>query len=191
MDTRKWKRAFMGCERERRRMKRDLEATIFEMDVEAVRSDIEIQDLKFQIKRDLCTIQGQRRIISDLQKLLRDHAIDEPSGTRIASFKTCRASEDEECPLSLHPINASPPPYDPKHATIDVEPRKPHHKCAELHCGHRFNSLWLLYHFVSQNTFCCPICRVGPNDFRFERDQLPEGLIERIRSITDIQRENV
>ena len=180
----------MNTCREHRTMKRRWEADMFEMQLEAVRSKREISTLKFQIKRDLCTIQGQRRIISNMQKALSDNSIAEPTDTQIASFRTCRADDGEVCPLSLQPINASPPPYDPKYPAIDVEPRKPHHKCAELQCGHRFNALWLLFHFVGQNTFRCPICRVGPADFRFELEQLPKGLVERIKCIPNVQSEN-
>jgi hypothetical protein len=192
MDTRpnKWKRAFMSAERERRKLERIVDVELFDLELDAKLFKKEIRVLEFQTKRDKCTIQGQRQIISTLQKALRDNAITEPPGTHIASFKTCRAADEEICPLSLHPINKSPPPYDSSHAEIDIEPRKPHHKCAELHCGHRFNSLWLLYHFVDKNTFRCPVCRTGPVDFRFELEQLPMGLVERIRRMPSIRDQN-
>ncbi len=189
-DNNRWKRAFMSSEREGRITKRKLEDELIQLGMETMRYIQEIKDLEFQTKRDLCTIQGQRRVIHNLQKALSDNAITEPPGTHIASFKTCRAADMEVCPLSLHPINQSPPPYDSEHPEIDVEPRKPHHKCAELQCGHRFNSLWLLFHFVAQNTFRCPICRVGPADFKFEIEQLPKGLVERVRRMPSVQMQN-
>jgi hypothetical protein len=169
----------------RRGTKRKLEETelIFDLSVETVRCHKAIKELESKIDRDRFTIQGQRRIIDSLKQVLLDHGISNPPGSTIASFKTCRAEDDEVCPLSLHPINHSPTPYNPIHAAIDIEPRKPHHKCAQLQCGHRFNALWLLFHFVAQHTFRCPVCRTGPTDFHFELEQLPTGLLDRIREM--------
>lgn len=185
MNARKWKRCFMSSEHEMRAMKRQLEEEMFEMELQDIRSKRNLRLLKIQMKRDLSTIQAQRCIIGRLQKTLKDNEIAEPSGTKIASFKTCIAENDEVCPLSLQPINSSLPPYDPKFADISVEPRKPHHKCAELQCGHRFNALWLLFHFVAQSTFRCPICRSGTVNFPFDLDQLPKGLIDRIKEASN------
>ena len=183
MQARKWKRSFMTAEHDRRALKRKTDTAIFELQLQEICHRREISLLKAQHQQDRKALQNQMRIINQLQKTLKDHQIAEPSGTQVASFKTCRADDTEICPLSLMPVNASPPPYDPKHPTIHVEPRKPHHKCAELHCGHRFNALWLLFHFVSRRTFRCPICRSGHEDFQFHLDLLPRGLVERVKDV--------
>ena len=179
--ARKWKRHFMAAEHARRKLKRRSEAEIFEKELEGIRLMREVRMLKAQHARDKHMVQGQYRVIRRLQKLLRDNGIPAPVGTQVASFKTCRAQDSEICPLSLQPINSSAPPYDAKHPAIVVEPCKPHHKCAELACGHRFNALWLLFHFVARGTFRCPICRCGYEDFHFQLEQLPEGLVDRVK----------
>ena len=183
MQARKWKRSFMAAEHDRRALKRRMEADMFEVELQKIRYRREIGALRAQHLQDRRAIQSQVRIINRLQKTLKDNEIASPSGTQVASFKTCRADDDEICPLSLQPINTSHPPYDSKHPVIHVEPNKPHHKCAELQCGHRFNALWLLFHFVSRKTFRCPICRSGHEDFRFQLDLLPKGLVDRVKEV--------
>lgn len=178
--ARKWKRSFMTVERNRRKQKSRLEADMFEMELKHTHKKREINELREQIARDQRMIKGQHAVIQRLQKLLHDHAIPEPICTQVASFKTCRAGDHEICPLSLQPINASAPPYDANHPSIDIEPLKPHHQCVELMCGHRFNGLWLLFHFVARSTFRCPLCRRGHEDFKFQLEQLPKGLVERV-----------
>ncbi len=188
---RKWKRLFMNAEHERRKLKRRAEAELFEKEIEGIRLMRELRVMKAQHARDRHMIMGQHRVIQRLHKLLSDNGIPEPMGTQVASFKTCKAYDGEICPLSLQPINSSDPPYDAKHPEIVVEPRKPHHKCAELACGHRFNALWLLFHFVARRTFRCPICRRGYEDFHFQMEQLPRGLLDRVKeAMAGVKRES-
>jgi hypothetical protein len=187
--NKKWKRLFMHAEHERRKLKRKLDADLFEKDIEGICNMREIRLMKEQRARDKNMISGQHRVIQRLHDLLKENGIPEPVGTQVASFKTCRASDDEICPLSLQLINSSTPPYDHmKHPPITVDPRKPHHKCAELGCGHRFNSLWLLFHFVSQRTFRCPICRRGYEDFHFQMEQLPAGLVDMVKDAAGVKK---
>ena len=183
MDTRKWKRSFMNAEHRSRAMKRKLEARMFEMELDEIRSRQEIRQLKSRLSNKQEILQNQFGVIERLQKALKDNNIPQPPGTQIASFKVCKADDDEVCPLSLQYINDSLPPYDPKYPDIVVEPHKPHHKCAELICGHRFNALWLLFHFVARSTFRCPMCRHGHKHFKFEVGMLPSGLLERINEM--------
>ena len=183
MDARKWKRSFMSAERERRQMKRVMEARMFELEISEMGSRQEARLLREQIKRDKFTIKGQHGIIRRLQRLLKDNGIAEPFDTQVISFKTCKANDNEICPLSLQPINSSVPPYDAKHPAIDIEPHKPNNKCVELECGHRFNGVWLLFHFVAQSTSRCPLCRSGHEDFHFEMRQMPAGLVDRVKEI--------
>jgi hypothetical protein len=182
-EARKWRRHFMNAERERRKQKRRAEAELFEKELEGICLKREIRLLKAQQSRDRHMIVGQHGVIQRLHKLLREHGIPEPVSTQVGSFKTCRARDDEICPLSLQPINSSDPPYDNDNSIIDVEPRKPHHKCAELLCGHRFNALWLLFHFVARSTFRCPVCRSGHEDFHFQMEQLPKGLVDKVKDV--------
>ena len=182
-DARKWKRHFMSSEHNKRKQKRIASSELFEMEIKLINSKREIQTLKEQVQRSQGTVKGQHKVIVHLQQLLQDHSIPQPAFTQVASFKTCRADEDEMCPLSLQSINASLPPYDATLPLIDLDPRKPHHKCAELMCGHRFNGLWLLFHFVARSTARCPICRRGHEDFNFQLEQLPSGLIDRVRDL--------
>ena len=190
-NNKKWKRLFMHAEHERRKLKRKSDADLFEKDIEGICNMREIHLLTEQRARDKKMITGQHRVIQRLHDLLKENGIPEPVGTQVASFKTCRATSDDEiCPLSLQPINSSTPPYDHlKHPQkITVDPRKPHHKCAELGCGHRFNSLWLLFHFVSQRTFRCPICRRGYEDFHFQMEQLPAGLVDMVKDAAGVKK---
>ena len=179
--TRAWKRSFMTAEHESRKMKQKMQAEIHEIEMENFDFKQEIEALKAHLSRSQRIIHGQHRVIQRLQKVLKDHGIPEPKDTHVGSLKTCRAEDEEICPLSLHPINASPPPYDQKYPEIAIEPYKPHHKCAELMCGHRYNALWLLFYFIGRNTFRCPICRYGHEEFKFETGQLPEELVDRVK----------
>jgi hypothetical protein len=179
--TRTWKRSFMTAEHESRKMKRGMQAEIHEIEMENYDHKQEIETLKAHLSRNQRTIQSQHRVIQRLQKTLKDNAIPEPIDAHVGSLKTCRASDDELCPLSLHPINASPLPYDKKYPEILIEPHKPNNKCAELMCGHRYNVLWLLFYFVGRSTFRCPICRYGHEEFKFEAEQLPGELIDRVK----------
>jgi hypothetical protein len=185
MDARKWKRSFMNAEHEHRRMRRKMEVEMFDLEISEMGSRQEIRLLREQIKRDKFTIKGQHGIIRRLQKLLRDKGIAEPFDTQVISFKTCKANDNEICPLSLQPINFSAPPYDAKHPSIVIDLHKPNNKCVELECGHRFNGLWLLFHFVARSTSRCPLCRSGHEDFQFEMRQMPAGLVDRVREIME------
>lgn len=185
--TRAWKRSFMNAEHKSRKMQRDMQTEIKEIEMENYDHKQEIEGLKAHVSRSHRIIQSQHRVIQLLQKALKDNAIPEPIDTQVGSLKTCRASDDELCPLSLFPINASPPPYDQKYPEIIIEPRKPHHKCAELMCGHRFNALWLLFYFVGRSTFRCPICRYGHEEFKFETEQLPRELVDRVKDAMMLQ----
>ena len=110
------------------------------------------------------------------RKKLREITLEKGCHTLIASVRNCEAVNDEEmCPLSLEPINTSPPPFKTTTTTPPptMDPSKPSHKCAQLQCGHRFNAMWILFHFAKKNTFKCPLCRSGHGRFRFQMRDLP------------------
>ena len=135
-----------------------------------------IHALRDEIKHRDTMQTAQRRVIESLQDTMKKHGL--PVRRIVASLSNCRAGNDEICPLSLMPINQSMAPFIPDPETIDPEtlvinPMKPEHKCAELSCGHRFNSMWLIFYLVERNTFRCPVCRDGPSEFCFQKDELP------------------
>ncbi len=141
-----------------------------------------IQVLNDELKHRRIMHTAQRRMIESLQNTLKQHGL--PVRRVMASLSNCRAADDEICPLSLAPINHSHVPFHTSGAaamvdqdTLVINPMKPEHKCAELACGHRFNSMWLIYYLVERNTFRCPVCRAGPEEFRFQRDELPPTVI--------------
>jgi rubredoxin len=103
----------------------------------------------------------------------------------MASLTNCKARDHEICPLSLAPINQSPLPLGDNISPCDLvlNPMKPDHKCAQLACGHRFNAIWLIYHFIEGNTFRCPVCRAGETNFRFQRNELPPAILKLLELI--------
>ena len=64
----------------------------------------------------------------------------------------------------------------------------PDHKCAQLSCGHQLNSMWLIHHFIENNTFLCPICRAGESNFCFLRDELPPAVRKLLEMVEAIQK---
>ena len=131
---------------------------------------------------------AQRKLIEQLQTTLQDNGF--IVKRNIASLSNCRAGDDEICPLSLAPINTSPLPLsnDDSPCPLTINPIKPDHKCAELACGHRFNAMWLIYHFIEGSTFRCPVCRAGESNFHFRRDELPPAVMRMLTLIDELKR---
>ena len=114
--------------------------------------EAEVRRGRNEIRRNFKTIMSMRATLV---------ANNLPVQYSIASMHVCTAVDDlEECPLSLSPINDSPPPLD-RCRLVALDPLNPHYRCAELACGHRFNAVWLMCHFVRNRTFRCPVCRKG------------------------------
>ncbi len=124
-----------------------------------------------------------RKVIGQMQQDMRLGGI--PIKRVMMSVSNCRASDDEICPLSHKPINRSPLPWttEPLPCTHVLNPMKPERKCAELACGHRFNSMWLMGHFVRHSTFRCPVCQSGEENFRFQHRELPPGVLRMIEAV--------
>ena len=119
----------------------------------------------------------------DRQKLRKVLIENGQHTTMVASVRNCKAVDDGEiCPLSLDPINHSPPPFetnmDEEKPMMVFDTLKPDHRCIQLQCGHRFNAIWILFHFAKKNTFKCPLCRTGHGSFRFQIRDLPLHLAE-------------
>ena len=99
----------------------------------------------------------------------------------VMSMRLCRAeADDETCPLAMEPINTETLPFEGCCPLLD--PLKPDDKCAQLMCGHRFNAVWLMYHFVRNSTFRCPVCRQGRRRFTFEEGVVPECMVKKARA---------
>jgi hypothetical protein len=147
-----------------------------------------VATLEAELKHAHIMQSAHRKVIRQLQGSLAQNGI--PNKSTMMSISNCRATDDEICPLSLAPINKSPLPFSDEEqpCTLVLNAMKPWHKCAQLACGHRFNSLWLIYHFVERSTFRCPMCRAGMEDFRFKRRELPPGVLLMLERIEAIKR---
>ena len=150
-----------------------------------------IKILQEELKHRRLMHATQREAIETMQKTMESYGI--PVKRTMASLSNCRATDDEICPLSLAPINQSPIPLCDElgPSALSLNPMKPDHKCAELMCGHRFNSMWLVYHFVESGTFRCPICRCGPSLFRFQRNELPPMVCKMLDMIDEMKKKRM
>jgi len=135
--------------------------------------------LEAEVRRGRNEIRSKLRTICSMQATLTAHEL--PVQHSISSLHVCPANDDEEqCPLSMAPINLSPPPFEGCEISA-MDPLNPQYKCAELICGHRFNCIWLMCHFVQNRTFRCPMCRSGKRSFHFDMSVIPEALVDAIR----------
>jgi hypothetical protein len=147
-----------------------------------------IDALKAELNHSKTIRTSQKKVIQQLQGIMEESGI--PVKRTMVSLYNCRAKDDEICPLSLEPINKSPIPLGDNDTpcALVLNQVKPDHKCAELGCGHRFNSLWLIYYFVERSTFRCPVCQTGKEDFRFARKELPPGaqlMLEQVKGMQE------
>jgi hypothetical protein len=161
--TKKWKRLYMQSEHARRAYKLKFRRMVSSF---TETTEFMHAELRFH-KRIIAT---QRKSIMEMQKTMAENRL--PVKNIMASFKLRKASDDEICPLSLVSINES------HHEKLSgpFDPLRPHYKCAQLECGHRFNAMWLMYHFIKQSTFRCPVCRQGAKKFTFSVDDVPTSL---------------
>ena len=182
-----WKRLFMEAEHLRRKTIARWENDSHEFSRTISDGETMIKILQDELKHRRIMHTTQREVIEAMQKTMETNGI--PVKRTMASLSNCRAADDEICPLSLAPINQSPLPLcnELGPCTLSLNPMKPEHKCAELVCGHRFNSMWLIYHFVESGTFRCPICRCGPSVFRFQRDELPPVVCKMLDMIKEMK----
>ena len=133
-----------------------------------------LKELCASLKHELTTTRRHARsqkmtIVSQKNMLKRYNA------PPFESFLLCEATPDEVCPLSQMPINTSFLPFAPG---VVYNPACPQHMCTELGCGHRFSSMYLVYYFVKQSTFRCPLCRSGPRNFYFNTTEIPAHIRE-------------
>lgn len=92
---------------------------------------------------------------------LADHSQPNPaeSVVRTLAVKLSIPDPDEECSLTLEPINASRLNFLPDCNFIE---NKPEFSKMTLPCGHSFSAMPLVYH-MCKNNMLCPCCRAGLN----------------------------
>ena len=92
--------------------------------------------------------------------------------TEEISIVLCSPKDGEECPISSESIGSTD--YIPPYSSYSENKRKrvkhqvpqeaftehPNLYCAQMECGHRFDSRALLIHFM-RNAMKCPMCRAG------------------------------
>ncbi len=140
--------------------------------------DIQTETIEFlqaELRRAQREIRANYHVIESMRATLVANNL--PVQHSIASMRVCMARDDEEaCPLSLAPINSSPPPFEGC-TLVSLDSLRTDYRCAELLCGHRFNGVWLMHHFVRSRTFRCPVCRRGKRRFDFDTNLIPEQLL--------------
>ena len=166
--TLEWRRRYLHSVWRLRRQERLHAFTTKKMTKTQLRLQRDISQLKNDLRRATKGLRAQELTISAQQNVLGQYKL--PS---YSSFRLCTARQDEVCPLSLGNIETSTLPFAPD--TV-YNPSQPQHTCAELACGHRFSSMWLLYHFVKNSTFRCPVCMTGIKHFSFRMADFPEHL---------------
>jgi hypothetical protein len=187
---RRWKRKYMESEHTRRDYINRWENDIKDNAETVAECEDIITALKAELKHTKKVNSTQRKMIHQMQDTMTLHGI--PIKRIMMSVSNCRAADDEICPLSLAPINKSPLPslVDGRPCTHVLNPMKPEHKCAELACGHRFNSMWLMNHFVEHKTFRCPVCNVGLDAFHFQEKELPPGVVHMLKSVDETRKQS-
>jgi hypothetical protein len=165
----KWKRKFFTSEHE----KRDLDLAWKRREFKLLKTISDLSEtngmLAAEIRMSKCDLQSHMRAIRRMQTTLSANQI--PIFPAMMSMKICAASESESCPIALELINSCPPPFEGCCSVLDQ--MKQEQKCTELACKHRFNGVWLMYHFVRNKTFSCPVCRQGKKNFTFDPDVVP------------------
>lgn len=131
-----------------------------------------LKELCAQLKHELATAQRLNRS-QELTIVSQRNVLKQYNAPAFESFLLCEPGPDEICPLSQSPINTSFLPFAPG---VVYNPERPRHMCTELGCGHRFSSMYLVYYFVKQSTFRCPLCRKGPRKFTFTINEIPAHL---------------
>jgi hypothetical protein len=167
--AREWRRRYLHAEWRRRRQQRLTTWMARTMAKRQRQLKSEIHQLTQRLERAQRTIRAHELTISAQHNTLNRFKL-----PAYASFRLCKAHRHETCPLSLQKIRSSSLPFAPNAV---YNPARPLHTCAELACGHRFSSMWLIYHFVRNSTFRCPVCMTGLQYFRFRTVDLPEHLL--------------
>ena len=134
-----------------------------------------IELLHAELRRSKGEARSQSKAIHRMKQTLTDNNL--PVIPTIMSLRLCVAENDTElCPLAMDTINKCSPPFEG--CCLVLDPFKQDQRCAELKCGHRFNGVWLMFHFAKNQTFRCPICRGGKERFGFDLSVIPSCMME-------------
>jgi hypothetical protein len=168
-----WRRKFMASEHE----KRSLVVTWKRREYNLLKQISDLTEtaemIHAQLRKSKVELRSHMRAINVMKATLEaNHLSVYPI---IMSLRLCPATDDETCPLAMEAINTDTLPFEGCCSLLD--PLKPTDKCAQLPCGHRFNAVWLMYHFVRNSTFRCPVCRKGRRYFTFDADVVPECMV--------------
>ena len=172
----KWKRMYMSSEHD----KRNWVVAWRRREFSLLRTISEIKETVELLHSELCRskneVRSQIRAIKRMHDIFDAHSI--PVFPAMMSFRLCTSVEGESCPLALESIDSCAGPFE--NCCTVLDPLKPNEKCAELGCGHRFNAVWLMFHFVRNSTFRCPVCRKGRKRFSFDMDTIPQCMSREI-----------
>jgi hypothetical protein len=169
-----WKRMYMTSEHEKRRSllawRRKEDAMLKRI------SDLNetTEMLHAELRRSKWDLHSHKRAINQMRASMESHNLENIPVSM--QMRLCEAADDEICPLTIEAVNGSPLPFEG--CCLLLDPLKPTHKCAQLMCGHRFNAVWVMYHFVRNKTFRCPVCRKGRRFFAFDVGVVPECMVK-------------
>jgi hypothetical protein len=175
----RWRRMYLCAEHERRRQASKWRRQEFELlrTMSYLRETIDL--LHVELQRGKGELRSHMRAIERMKQTLTEN--DLPIFPVMMSLRLCTATDDTEtCPLAIEPINQCAPPFEG--CCLALNPLKPEQRCAELECGHRFNGVWLMFHFVRNRTFRCPVCRRGKERFRFDPSVLPACMVKALEA---------
>lgn len=169
-----WRRKFMESEHEKRSQIVAWKRREFELLKKISYLNETAEMLYAQVRKGKYELRSHMRAINVMKATLEaNHLSVYPI---VMSMRLCLATDTESCPLAMEPINTDTLPFEGCCPLLD--PLQPTHKCAQLACGHRFNAVWVMYHFVRNSTFRCPVCRKGRRYFLFEQGVVPECMVK-------------
>ena len=165
-ETHRWRRKYMESEHQKRKSNLKWRRNEFEMrrTISDLRETIEL--LHAEIRREQNEIQSQKRAIYIMKETMEKHNI--PVYPAMMKLRLCDSTDEETCPLAMESINKCPPPFEGCCTALNA--LKPRQKCGELQCGHRFNAVWLMFHFVKNSTSRCPGAESARNGFNSTKE---------------------
>lgn len=86
--------------------------------------------------------------------------------------------DDYVCPISQGPMPEAELECLPPDSVF--APDRPELTGMRLQCGHCFNAINVLYHFVRNHTALCPVCRAGPKNVHVNIISVPQHIRARI-----------
>ena len=113
-----------------------------------------------------------------------------PTEGKTVVLSMSRPDEGEECGIGMEPIaeyrlDFIPPDHPGPHCVIADAPDLT--KATIVDCGHGFNALALLYHFM-KNDMTCPFCRGGHSKTRMCSQSMPPHLRQAVVKQLELSR---